>query len=143
MSLWSHIACCVDDSPGSTTALAEARRLRAQGAGKLSLVHVAYGPPGGRTDPSVQPAQAWLEEMAAAMPIAEPVVLTNLGRPAGAVCSWAEEGQVDLLVASAHRGVSERILLGSFAGHLVHHAPCPVLLVRPTQERRPPGGDTG
>lgn len=143
MSLWSHIACCVDDSPGATAALAEARRLRAQGAGRLSFVHVAYGPPGGRTDPSVQQAQAWLEETAAEVPSAEPVVLTNLGRPAGAVCSWAEESQVDLLVTSAHRGVRERTMLGSFAGHLAHHGPCTVLLVRPTRERRPLGGDTG
>ena len=38
---YAHVACCIDDSPASMRALAEARRLRALGPGRLSLVHVS------------------------------------------------------------------------------------------------------
>jgi nucleotide-binding universal stress UspA family protein len=125
-SLWAHVACLVDDSEASAAALREARRLRAQGPGRLSIVHVVFGPPH-----DVAPgAPGWLTAAAAEGP-GDPVVLANLGVPGAAACEWAAGARVDLIVASAHRGVRERIMLGSFAGHLVRHAPCPVLLVRP------------
>jgi nucleotide-binding universal stress UspA family protein len=38
-----------------------------------------------------------------------------------------------VLVAARHRGVVERMLVGSFAGHLMHHAPCAVLLIPPDE----------
>jgi nucleotide-binding universal stress UspA family protein len=53
------------------------------------------------------------------------------GFPAPAACDWALEADVDLIVAACHRGLTARITLGSFAHHLIHHAPCPVLIVRP------------
>lgn len=134
-SLWSHIACCMDDSPGSAAALAEARRLRAQDTGRLSLVHVVYGPPGEAADAFVEEAQSWLEQAAAGTPSGDAVVLTSLGRPGGAIGAWAGDNEVDLLDASAHRGILERAMLGSFAEYLARHAPCPVLLVRPATER--------
>ena len=43
-SPYPHIACCIDQSEASGRALAEARRLRAFGAGRLSLVHVLEAP---------------------------------------------------------------------------------------------------
>ncbi len=125
-SLWAHIACCVDESEASAAALREARRLRDQGPGRLTLVHVAFGPPRDAT----RPCPDWLEAAASAG-AGDPVVLVNLGVPAAAVCEWAAGARTDLIVASARRGIRERILLGSFAGHLARHAPCPVLLVRP------------
>ena len=125
-SLWAHIACCVDESEASAAALREARRLRAQGPGRLTLLHVAFGPPHDATPPCPE----WLAA-AASEGAGEPVVLVNLGVPAAAVSEWAAGARADLIVASAHRGMRERILLGSFAGHLARHAPCPVLLVRP------------
>jgi nucleotide-binding universal stress UspA family protein len=125
-SLWAHIACLVDDAEASAAALREARRIRAQGPGRLSIVHVAFGPP----HDAAPAAPEWLAAAAAAGP-GDPVVLVNLGVPAAAACEWAAGARVDLIVASAHRGVRERILLGSFAGHLARHAPCSVLLTRP------------
>jgi nucleotide-binding universal stress UspA family protein len=124
--LWAHIACCVDESEASAAALREARRLRDQAPGRLTLVHVAFGPPHDATPPCPE----WLAAVAAEG-AGEPVMLTNLGVPAAAVCEWAAGARVDLIVASAHRGIRERILLGSFAGHLARHAPSSVLLTRP------------
>jgi nucleotide-binding universal stress UspA family protein len=124
--LWAHIACCLDESPASRAALREAARLRGTGSGRLSLVNVAHGPPHDAT----LSAPDWLTA-AAEESSGEPVVLRNLGVPAAAICDWADGARVDLIVATAHRGVRQRILLGSFAGHLARHAPCSVLLVRP------------
>jgi nucleotide-binding universal stress UspA family protein len=125
-SLWGHIACCLDESEAAAGALREARRLRAQGQGRLTLLHVAHGPPHDATPP----CPAWLEA-AASESGGHPVVLLNLGAPAAAVTEWAAAARVDLIVASASRGMRERILLGSFAGYLARHAPCSVLLTRP------------
>lgn len=137
---YAHIAVCIDDSEASMRALAEARRLRALGPGRLSLVHVAPAPlmfrrggEGWEPDPRDlnRVAARWLEEVAASVPEGEPVL--SVGHPPTAVVEWAREARPDLLVAAAHRGPVERILLGSFAGHLAHHAPCSVLLVRPRE----------
>jgi nucleotide-binding universal stress UspA family protein len=136
---YRHIACCVDDSEGSRLAVAAARRLRALGPGRLSLVHVTGRPlaydvdasGASRPDPGdiTQAAGRWLEGLATEVPGAEAVLLQ--GEPARAVCAWASGADVDLLVASAHRGRVERAVRGGFASRLARHAPCQVLLVRP------------
>jgi nucleotide-binding universal stress UspA family protein len=63
-------------------------------------------------------------------PGSEVVLLEGVAAPT--VCDWAGQEGVDLIVAGAHRGLLQRVALGSFAGYLTHHAPCAVLLVRPT-----------
>jgi nucleotide-binding universal stress UspA family protein len=138
---FAHIACCLDDSAAARRALAEAAQLRGLGPGRLSAVHVAPFPPPpiqvvpGSTPPDplalTEAAEQWLRELAGAIaPDAEPVLLTDED-PAAAVSEWAAEAGVDLLVVASHRNAAERALLGSFAGHLAHHAPCDVYLVRP------------
>ena len=81
---YAHVACCIDDSPGSMRALAEARRLRALGPGRLSLVHVAPHAlieepvPGGAEGAPRDIAdddRAWLAATAAGVPGAEAVAL--------------------------------------------------------------------
>ena len=133
---YEHIACCLDDSPGSRRALEEAQRLRAFGPGRLTIVHVTpppiiYGeslglPP---EDEITDVASAWLTNELQRIDGGESVLLS--GHPASTVCAWAHQTRPDLLVAGAHRGHLERIALGSFASYLAYHAPCPVLLVRP------------
>jgi len=144
-SPYTHIACCIDDSEASRLALAEARRLRSLAPGRLSLVHVAQWPPpyvGGfgvwLPDPDLlfEGARDWLADQAAAVPEAEAVFLE--GSPAAEACEWAGTAGVDLIVAASHRGLAARMRLGSFAHYLIHHAPCPVLIVRPA-----PGRDAG
>ena len=65
-------------------------------------------------------------------PGAEPHVLQ--GHPPDAVCTWAADNGVDLLVAGAERGKMQRLLLGSFATHLARHASCDILLARPQKD---------
>ena len=134
---YAHIACCIDDSPGSMRALEEARRLRALGPGALSLVHVTplalIPEPAGGAAPGLprdiaDDERDWLAATAAGVPGADAVALEGL--PPQAAVAWARAAGPDLIVAAAHRGPVERAMLGSFAGHLAREAPCPVLLTR-------------
>ena len=77
-------------------------------------------------------AEMWLEEQVHGREGAEAVLLE--GHPAEAAVDWASEAGCDVMVAARHRGRVERMLLGSFAGHLVHHAPCAVCSLIPPDE---------
>jgi nucleotide-binding universal stress UspA family protein len=57
------------------------------------------------------------------------------GDPAVEICRVAEDGGFDLVVVGSHgSGLVKRILVGSVSHHVVHHAPCPVLVVRRPNE---------
>jgi nucleotide-binding universal stress UspA family protein len=60
------------------------------------------------------------------------------GRPGLAICTIARESQVDLIVVGSHsrQGLSE-MLLGSVSNYVVHHAPCPVMVIHHEDQRRP------
>ena len=56
------------------------------------------------------------------------------------ICTAAEEVSADLLVLGAHGwGAMGRMLFGSVSTAVLHHAPCPVLVVRggPAEEPEP------
>ncbi len=142
MPAYGHIACFIDGSDAAGRALAHAENLRALSGGRLSVVHVIASPAflvslaaglggGAVHDPQTEREAAgmWLDEQIRDIEGAEAVLLE--GHPATAACDWAAAEGVDVMVAASHRGMVERALLGSFAGHIAHHAPCPVLLVPP------------
>jgi len=55
------------------------------------------------------------------------------GDPATAICEVAQEAGADVIViGSRGHGFLRRALLGSVSTHVIHHAPCPVLVVRST-----------
>jgi len=61
------------------------------------------------------------------------------GDPGDSIAAAAEAEQADLVVVGTRgRSGAERMLLGSVSDHVVRHAECPVLVVRPP--RRPPQG---
>jgi universal stress protein A len=56
-----------------------------------------------------------------------------IGEPFHDVCQVAEEEKADLIVMGSHgRTGFHHVLLGSVAERVVHHAPCPVLVVGKT-----------
>lgn len=58
------------------------------------------------------------------------VVVTH-GDPAAEIVRVAEDGGYDVIVVGSHgSGFVKRVLVGSVSGHVVHHATCPVLVVR-------------
>jgi nucleotide-binding universal stress UspA family protein len=137
-SHYARIACCVDRDDAAEAVIAEAMAVAGGAAERITLVHVlappaatvagpfAYVPPPSETRDA---AVAWLEDLARRHPGVGTVILD--GPPAREVCDWARREGVGLLVASAHRGLVERAMVGGFASHLAYHAPCSVLLVHP------------
>lgn len=138
------VGCCIDHSPAADLVIDEAIRLRREGAAeRLHLVHVIEAPPPLHTGPFTyteptpvlrREARQWIEERLAAIPGADGVVLE--GNPPEAVCTWAAEAGIDLLIVAPHHGAFARAVHGEFAGRLTYSAPCPVLIVR-----RPAAGD--
>lgn len=54
------------------------------------------------------------------------------GEPGPAIVDAARSEAADLVVVGSHgRGRVERFVLGSVSDHVVRHAPCPILIVRP------------
>ena len=54
------------------------------------------------------------------------------GAPGPAIVDAARSEAADLVVVGSHgRGRVGRLVLGSVSDHVVRHAPCPVLIVRP------------
>jgi nucleotide-binding universal stress UspA family protein len=65
----------------------------------------------------------------------EAEVETRHGRPAEEICAAASEREARMIaVGSSGWGAVTRTLLGTVSGQVLHHAPCPVLVV---------GGDAG
>ncbi len=53
------------------------------------------------------------------------------GDPGTVICQIAEDEAFDLIVVGSHgSGFIKRVLLGSVSHHVLHHAPCPVLVFR-------------
>lgn len=55
----------------------------------------------------------------------------EVGDAGAMLCRLAEELAIDVVVVGSRgRGVIKRALLGSVSSHVVHNAPCPVMVVR-------------
>lgn len=55
----------------------------------------------------------------------------ELGDPKHVICDVAQQENSDLIVVGSHSyNRVERVLMGSVSDYVVHHAPCPVLVVR-------------
>lgn len=79
---------------------------------------------------SAQQALDAASEMARAAGI-EPEVALLDGVPADEICGLAERGGATLVVIGSHGwGPVRRLLFGSVSSAVLHHAPCPVLVVR-------------
>lgn len=74
---------------------------------------------------------ATADAIAAAMPGATIERATTIGDPGQALCEFAAEHPVDVIVVGSRgRGAIKRALLGSVSTHVVNNAPCPVLVIR-------------
>ncbi len=53
------------------------------------------------------------------------------GHPWSAICKYARQAEIDLIIVSTHGRTGLRhVLIGSTAERVVQHAPCPVLVVK-------------
>ena len=136
-----HILACVDFSEHSTRSLAEVGKYARANGSKVTLIHVS-------DTQAFVPPQSVLEPASANEEAAHRAALTtlrdqNLGdieaniavladhAPAKAICEYAEEHGVDLIVVGSRgRSGVERWLIGSVAERVVRHAATNVYVVR-------------
>ncbi|MDB5876079.1 MAG: universal stress protein A-like protein [Ramlibacter sp.] len=58
-------------------------------------------------------------------------VLVETGEPGAVICEVAARIGADVVVVGSHgHGWLQRVLIGSVSNHVLHHAPCPVLVMR-------------
>jgi nucleotide-binding universal stress UspA family protein len=136
-----HILACVDFSEHSTRSLAEIGEYARANGSKVTLIHVsdtqAFMPPEAILEPASandeaahRAALAKLRDQNLGDIEVEITVLTDHA-PAKAICEYAEEHGVDLIVVGSHgRGGVERWLIGSVAERVVRHASSNVYVVR-------------
>ena len=136
-----------DFSETSKSALTYGRNLARAFDARLHVLHVAdvistsaaqfY--PEGPGDPEARAKHVALNQLRAMLAAEETATDTQpvvrvAPNPAGEIVDYAKEVHVDLIVIGTHgrTGVS-RFLMGSVAEHVVRRAPCPVLVVRPSE----------
>jgi nucleotide-binding universal stress UspA family protein len=78
-------------------------------------------------------AEAALQHTVAVLPEGAPVeTATPLGSPGPALVDLAREIAADVVVVGSRgQGALKRLLLGSVSNHVIHNAPCAVVVVRP------------
>jgi nucleotide-binding universal stress UspA family protein len=149
-----RITVAVDGSTHGAAALAAANDLAVRYGADLVILSVAPFVPAyvGPNDPFVAPTPVaaatdrFREVVEAAVKQAEAAGVTNVtgvceeGVIVDEILDHLEQHPTDLLVVGS-RGLSatRRLLLGSVSTALVNHAPCPVLVVRPTAATKPAG----
>jgi nucleotide-binding universal stress UspA family protein len=88
-------------------------------------------------DQLMESAKAGLKAQVEALGLGRlnPKTEVRFGSPAGEIDAAAKDLAADLICVSTHgRTGIAHLLLGSVAEKIVRHAPCPVLIVRPTMK---------
>jgi nucleotide-binding universal stress UspA family protein len=149
----ARILLATDGSPSAERATHEAVTLAAATGWPLTIVTVWHLPVTGFAyEPLVavpeveeavrESAQKALDAAAAAAREAgiEPDVELVEGIPADEICALAERRAASLVVIGSHGwGSVRRLIFGSVSTAVLHHAPCPVLVVR-GEDGTPPVG---
>jgi len=138
--MFKKIVLGLDGSDESARALEFARRMAAENAVHIDIVHVREFMVAGRA--GVQPTRADEEDLeaivrrqseelaASGVDSTLTVVSTTTGGPAHAIADQAKERGADLIIVGTrgHTGLSG-LLLGSVTQRLLHVSPCPVMAV--------------
>lgn len=138
------VVAAVDGSEQSIRAAQRAIDLARLAEGTVSLITVVRPPEGWWGLEGAPPSpealaravaagqQDILDRVMAALDTSGVTVETaeELGDPTASILAHLEATGADLLVIGRRgAGVMERVILGSVADRLAHHAPCPVLIV--------------
>lgn len=142
------ILVAVDSSPRAIDVLVSAVALARSSGGKLRLLRVVGLPPELPANvwaiPQTQVVETFLETAKRDLELLSsqvpPELLEGATAQVGvawdAICSYAREHDVDLIVIGAHGyGILDRIV-GTTAAKVVNHADRPVLVVRRKGERK-------
>jgi nucleotide-binding universal stress UspA family protein len=133
-----------DLSEASSSATEEAFELAALLNASLLIVSVidpgSLQLPGGRFRARIDQVRERREQQAQALvergrdESLEVSFLVWTGDPGDMIVEAAEAERVDMVLVGSHgRGAVGRFFIGSVSEHVVRHAPCPVLVVRPRE----------
>ena len=140
---YQHILIAVDFSSHTEEVCSKAQALAERNNAKLSICHIVEDFP--LTDFAYEPMisvdidmrEALLEagkkqltKLAEEMGIPAPQQWVECGSPGHNLVRIADENQVDLIVVGSHGRHGIKMLLGSTANAVLHHAHCDVLAVR-------------
>ena len=126
-----------DASPASIAAEEHAIDLAARLGAHLLVLSVISGAPSVREARQLA-IEAIVQRARAAG--AEARGMTWDGDAGESIVDVAESESADLIVVGTHdRGAVGRLFLGSVSDHVVRHARCPVMVVRPTRVAAPTG----
>ena len=136
-----HILACIDFSEQSTLALAEVGEYARANGSKVTLIHIAdpqaFIPPQAVLEPPTATDTKEHEARLASLRDAQlggievTLAVIEDHAAARAICDYARERDIDLIVVGSHgRGGMERWLIGSVAERVVRHAACNVYVVR-------------
>jgi len=137
--VYDTVLIALDGSPASTTAIPHAQML-AGDRGRIVAIHVRELVPGRSSQVTVPAPEAeravreWVERVRHEGANVELRVETTASGAAEAIANAAREEHADVIVLGT-RGHSQLtgLLVGSVAQRLPHVAPCPVLVVPPTE----------
>lgn len=142
-STYQHIMIAADFSSHSKAVCQKAAALAETHQAKLSICHVVEDFP--LTDFAYEPmisvdidmrealiksGQTQLKKLADDLNIADESQWVECGNPAHDVVRIADENDVDLIIVGSHGRHGLKLLLGSTANAVLHHAHCDVLAVR-------------
>lgn len=140
------ILLATDGSPSAASATREAVELARATSWPLTIVTVWHLPVTGfayeplvavpEVEETVRESAVRALDTAAAVARAAGVEADTVladGVPADEICALAEQRGATLVVIGSHGwGAVRRLLFGSVSSAVLHHAPCPVLVVRGT-----------
>lgn len=143
MSTYRHILVAVDLTSTAETVIKRAQQFLSPNA-KLSLIHaIDYLPYMGFGETAlitptysipdeelISSARKPIEEIQKKLGIEDCKLMIELGNAATEIVRYADEHDVDLIVLGSHGRHGVKLLLGSTANGVLHHANCDVLAVR-------------
>jgi nucleotide-binding universal stress UspA family protein len=131
------ILLATDASQASTAAEDHAVELAARLGARLLVLSVVSGTPTARDERQLAVESIVQRARAAG---ADAQGMTWDGVAGESIVDAAEAESADLIVVGTHeRGAVGRLFLGSVSDHVVRHARCPVMVVRPTRVTAPAG----
>ena len=144
--MFTHVVVPLDGSTFSEVAIEPALSLGEKYHAKVTLLTIMLRIPESRFHIPMFDAQSeergrhYLEEIRTARQETSSVsidIVVRLGMPAESIEEFALETQADLIVMSTHGTTGmerSRPTLGSTAWKLMHHPPCPILLITPRSD---------
>jgi len=143
MQAYRHILVATDFSDHASAVAQRALELSKYYQAGLSLLHVVenlpivdttYGPVMpfeiDLTDQMVEAARTRIAKLGELVGVPEDHRLVEVGSPRMEIVRVAEEIGIDLIVVGSHGRHGIKLLLGSTASSVIHHATCDVLAVR-------------